>query len=105
MPQSRVDAGKCGRVAYLRVSNRRCRVSFFNLKKKLNMSESLAFSSDRDQSSSDSEAHRFGPAARMELAQDGADVEFGGVLRDRQASGNFFVAQADAYQAQDLRFT
>src|SRR6185437_8005106 len=65
----------------------------------------IFFVSDRDQAFSNSQAHCFSPAACVQLAKNGTDVEFGGMLGDRQTNSNLFVAQPHANKAKDLGFT
>src|SRR5947209_6949579 len=62
----------------------------------------LAGNLEKNQSPPQTFCDRFGAARDCQLSQNRADVKFGGVLRDAQARGNLFIAEAARQQAQHL---
>jgi hypothetical protein len=50
--------------------------------------------SEEDKAAADAEGYGFGAGGGAEFAEDGGYVEFGGVVGDVEAGGDFFVGQA-----------
>jgi len=49
---------------------------------------------EEDEAATDAEGYGFGACGGAELAEDGGHVEFGGVIGDVQAGGDFLVGEA-----------
>jgi hypothetical protein len=57
------------------------------------MGERTVVGSEKDEAATDAEGYGFGAGGGAELAKDGGYVEFGSVVGDVKAGGDFFIGQ------------
>jgi hypothetical protein len=55
-----------------------------------------------DEAAADAEGYGFGASGGTEFAKDGSYVEFGGVIGDVEAGGDFLVGEAGSQHLQDF---
>ncbi len=66
------------------------------------MPDADAGGSEEDEAAADAEGYGFGAGGGAEFAEDGGYVEFGGVVGDLEACGDFLVGQAASQHLQNF---